>query len=112
MATFNQQHQNIQHQYNAETINFNQSQTSDEFFLQLKRLQTELQNATEAKAITGEKAIDAKMHIKKALLQATETTPDKKELIEHLASVKKLVVNIDGLVTACAGAIATIGAIF
>jgi len=112
MATFNQQNQTVQTQYNAETINFNQAQTSDEFFTKLEQLQSELDKAIQAQAITGENAIDAQMHIKKAILQAKESTPNKKTLIEHLTSAKDLVTNVGGLVTAITGAIATIGALF
>ncbi|MCF6325547.1 MAG: hypothetical protein L3J89_14725 [Gammaproteobacteria bacterium] len=112
MATFNIQHQTVQHQYSADTINFYQSQTPDDFFHQLKNLQIELQKAIEAKAITGEKAVEAEMHIKEALLQAEETTPDKKTLTEHLASAKELVTNVDGLVTACTRAIESIRTLF
>ena len=112
MATFNQQNQTVKYQYNAETINFGQVQTHDDFFQELKHLQTELGRAIKENAITGENAIDAQTHIKKAMLQADETTPDKKTLIEHLTSAKALVTNVGGLVTAITGAIATIAALF
>ena len=88
------------------------SKTQDEFFQTLKQVQAELEKAIAAKAITGEKAIDAETHIKKALLQADEATPNKKTLVEHLKSAKELVTNVGGLASALTGAITAIGALF
>ena len=112
MATFNQKNQNVQNQYNAETINFSKVQAHDDFFQRLERLQAELERAIEEKVITGESAIDVETHVKKALLQKHVSTPDKKTLIKHLTSAKELVTNVEGLATAFAGAIATIGELF
>jgi len=112
MATFNQQNQTVQYQYNAEIINFDQVKTSDNFFQELKLLQAELKRAIEAKTITGENALDAENYVNKALLQADEPTPNKKTLIECLNSAKQLVSSAEGLATAFAGAIITIGALF
>ena len=78
MATFNQQGQTVTNQYNAENINFSQVQTKDDFFQELKQLQAELEKAIEAKALTGENAIDVQTHVQKAILQAEAETPDKK----------------------------------
>lgn len=112
MATFNQQGQTVQYQYNADTINFGQVKTPDDFLLELKNLQTELGRAIDAKALTGESAIDADTHIKKAILHAEADTPDKSSLVEHLISAQALVTNVDGLVVALSSAITTIGALF
>jgi hypothetical protein len=113
MANFDQSNQTVQgDQYNAETINFTQAHSQDEFFQLLKQVQTELEKATAAKAVTRESAIDAETHIKKALLQAGEPTPNKKTLMSHLTSAKELVANVGGLASALSGAIAAIGALF
>jgi len=112
MATFNQQGQTVQYQYNAETINFGAVQTPDDFRLQLRNLQAELNRAIEAKAIPEEKAIDAEAQVKKAILQADKPSPDKKTLIEHLTSAKELVSGVGGLATAIASAVATVSALF
>lgn len=112
MAHFDQENQTVQTQYNAETINFGQAHTQDEFFQILKQVQTELEKAITAKAITGVNAIDAETHVKRALLQAGEATPNKKTLIEHLKSAKELVTNVGGLASALTGAITAIGALF
>lgn len=104
--------QNVQYQYIADTINFGHVQTHDDFSKELKHLQSELDKAIEAKAITGEHAKDAETHMKKALLQAGESSPDKKTLIDHLTQVKELVTSIEGLVTVFASAITAVGALF
>lgn len=112
MVTINIQNQNVNNQYIADTINIGQSQTHEEFFQQLKYLQTELLKAIEANAITGEGAIEAKSHIEKALLQEEQATPDKKTLIEHLTFAKELVTNVEGLVTVFAKAITVVDTLF
>ena len=112
MATFDQRGQTVQYQYNAGTINFGQAKTLDGFRQELKKLQAELERAVEAKAITGGNAIDAETHVKKAILLAEEATPNKKTLMQHLASAKDLVTNVDGLVTAVAAAATTVGKLF
>jgi len=112
MATFDQKNQTVQNQYNAEIINFGESKTYDEFFQKLKQLQAELERAIEEKAIFGENAINAETHVKKAILQAKGSAPDKKTLIEQLTSAKELVTNVSGLATSITSAIAAIGALF
>jgi len=112
MATFNQQNQKVQYQYNADTINFGHAQSQEDFFSELNKLEAELEKAIQAKAITGEDAIDAETHVKKALLQAQEQTPNKISLIDHLTSAKELVTSVEGLATVFATAITTIAALF
>ena len=41
MATFNQQGQTVQYQYNADTINFGQATTTENYLQELKALQIE-----------------------------------------------------------------------
>ncbi len=112
MATFNQQNQTVQYQYNAEIINFDQVKTLGDFFLELKQLQAELKRAIEAKAIIGENALNAENCVNKALLQADVSTPNKKTLIEHLNSAKQLVSSVEGLASAFVGAIATVSTLY
>jgi hypothetical protein len=111
MATFHQEGQTVQYQYNAETINFEKARTPDEFLLKLKNLQVELDRAIEAKAIPDESAIDAEHQINKAIQQAVKPTPDKKTLVKNLTSAKELVSNVDGLAVAITGAIAAVGSL-
>ncbi len=112
MATFNQQGQIVQNQYNAETINFGQATTPDTYLRELKALQAELDKAIQGKALESEQALDAEYHLKKAVAQAEKSDPDKKSLIEHLSSAKELVSNVGGLAAALAGAITAVGALF
>jgi len=112
MATFHQEGQTVQYQYNAETINFGEARTADEFLLQLKNLQIELDRAIEAKAIPDENVVDAKARINEAVLQAEKPTPDKKTLVEHLTSAKMLVSKVAGLAEAIKTAIVAVGALF
>lgn len=113
MAEFHQEGQHIHgDQYNAETINFDQTQNPADFLRELRNLQAELNKAVTAKAIPEENAIDAEYQVKKAILQAEQPNPDKKTLVEHLSSAKELVSNVGGLATAIAGAIAATTALF
>ena len=112
MATFNQQGQTVQYQYNAETINFGAVSSTEDFSQQLKNLQAELKRAIESEAIGEENAIDAEANIRKAVLQAGKPAPDKKSLIEHLSSAKELVSGVSGLAGAIASAITVVGTLF
>lgn len=112
MATFNQEKQTVQYQYNAETINFGSVKTADDFLLQLKNLQAALDKAITAKVIPDEDAIDAEDLVKKAIDQAKSPSPDKKTLVEHLSSAKELVSNAGGLAVAITRAIAAARALF
>ncbi len=112
MATFNQQGQSVHTQYNAETINFNKVSTADDFRQQLLSVQSELQKAREAGAVTDDQAIDAEYQLNKALAQAKKPAPDRKTLVEHLSSAKDLVSGVSGLATAIAGAITAVGVLF
>lgn len=74
MATFNQQNQVVQTQYNAEVINFGAAATPEDFLKQLKVLQTELSKAIEEEAVTGEDAVDAESHLKKPFYKPSPKT--------------------------------------
>ena len=70
MATFHQEGQTIQYQYNAVTINFGDVRTPDDFRQQLKNLQAELNKAIEAKAISDDDTTDVEYQVKRAIQQA------------------------------------------
>jgi len=112
MATFNMQDQKVTTQYNAETINFDNVHTQDEFIRALLSLQAELNKAIEAKKIPGEQITNIEKHAEKAVSEAQKLTPDKTTLIEHLTVIEKLVTGTKKLVTACSGAIASAGGLF
>ena len=112
MATFNQQNQKVQYQYNADTINFGSIETQSDFVNELRNIQTELDKAINCKAIEGEVAIDADSHLKKAILISESVSPNKKSIVEHLENAKSLLVSVSGLAGALSAAIATVGALF
>ncbi len=112
MATFNQQGQKVQNQYNAETINFGQVTTPDTYLKELRALQAELNKAIQSNELESDQAIDVEYHLKKAVDYAEKSAPDKKSIIEHLTSAKELVSNIGGLAAALNGAIVAVGALF
>ncbi len=112
MATFNQQNQVVQNQYNAQTINFGAVATPEDFLKQLKALQEELDKAIQEKSVTGEEAIDAESHLKKTILQAESDTPKKSSMIENLNHAKQLVSGATNLATAFGKAAEAVGNLF
>lgn len=112
MATFNQQNQVVQNQYNAEVINFGAVATPEDFLQQLKALQTELDKVIQEKVVTGEDAIDAESHLKKTILQAESDTPKKSSMIENLNQAKQLVSGATNLTTAIGKAVEVVGNLF
>ncbi len=112
MVKIKQKVKTIHNQYIAETINFGEVKSSDDFVLKLQELQAELEKAIDARALSEGKSLDAEYQVKKAIAQAKSPTPDKTSLIEHLKTAKELVTGVDGLVAACAGAITRIGSFF
>ncbi len=112
MATFHQEGQTVQYQYNAEPINFGEARAPGEFLLQLKNLQVELDRAIEAKVIPNQNVVDAKARINEAVLQAKKPTPDKKTLVERLTSAKELVSKVAELTGAIKTANVAVGALF
>ena len=112
MATFNQQGQQVGTQNNGETIYIGQVQSRQEFTLELKQLESQLNDAIESKLITGEAAIDALMHVKKAALQVQDSQPDKNKLVSHLTQAKALVTSVDKITLSLGSIIASVGALF
>lgn len=112
MATFNQQNQVVQTQYNAEVINFGAVATPEDFLKQLKVLQTELNKAIEAETVTGEDAINAESHLKKTILQAESKNPEKSSIIKNLNQAKELVNGATNLTTAISKAVEVAGNLF
>lgn len=112
MATFNQQGQSVETQYNAENIHFGKAENISDFLRQLTQLQTEFSSAIENKLVTDAKAIDAEILIKKAIQQAEKPQPDKKTIVEYLSSAKDLVTNANGLALALSAAVSTVGVLF
>ena len=112
MTTFNQQGQKVENQINIGTMTIEQDRDKNDFLSELKYLQKELNNVIESKLIIGENAIDAEMHVKKAVLQAAESHPDKKTLLSHLTSAKDLVTSADKITAGLSSIIGTAGTLF
>jgi len=112
MATFDQRGQEVQYQYNAETINFGSAQNTQDVVEQLKGLQQELARAIEQKALVGDAALDAEYEMKKALSQAEKPAPDKTSLLAHLNQASGLVAGISGLAEAFSKAVTVVGQFF
>lgn len=112
MAKFTQHIQNLQYQFNADTINFGAVKTPEDCLPMIQALQAEAQKAIEAKAVQGEEAVDLKACLEKAVLKAEEPEPDKQSLLDYLTKAKELVGGVSGLAAAIGTAITTIGALF
>ncbi len=112
MATFNQHNQQVQYQYNADTINFGAVSTAQDCSAMVNTLLGEAQKAIEAKAVQGEDAIDLESHLKKAVLNAEDPKANKQNLIDRLKKAKELVSGTTGLAAAIGTAITTIGGLF
>ena len=82
---------------------------------ELKKLQAELQEATEKEAVTGEPAVDAQYNLDKAVLEAEKPTPDKKKLGDYLTTAITVLENVaaaSGLVAALTKAVELVGTLF
>jgi len=95
MATFNQQNQNVNYQYNAAgDINFNLIHNKYDVAATLQKLQAEVEKAVKAGAIDEEVAIDVESKIKKASIQVEKPEPDKKVVLDYLSEAKALIEGI------------------
>lgn len=113
MANFDQQNQIVKgNQYNADEINFGAVQDATAFVDELKKLQRLLDREVENKSHIAMQAIDAKSHLKKAILVAEQEKPERKTLVEHLTHTKELVVGSSDLVSAIGAAIMAAGGMF
>lgn len=112
MATFHQQGQTVNYQYNADTINFEHIQTQASLIVALETLQREVDNAIKTKALTQEQALEARQAMNQAVQQAKKDSPDKSSLLKHIHTVKDIVSGIGGLATAFKSAIVAITALF
>ena len=112
MATFHQEGQTVRYQLNAETINFGEARTKDEFLLQLKNLLAELSKANAMKSIPKNEVMEAAAHVQSAIHEVEKDTSDKNALVENLTVAKELVSNASGLAVAIGSAITAVGALF
>lgn len=112
MATFNQQGQVVQTQYNAETINFGDVTTKEDFLRALQQMQTEIQKAADSNLLDEDAAVDATAALEKAAKKTAIDTVDATSVIEHITTAGKFVKGVDGLVTGCGNLATTFQGLF
>lgn len=116
MSIFDQKGQTVKYQYNsAGNINFENIQTQQDIIVELKKLQSEIQQAKEAKIINSDIAIEAEYHVLQASKEANNEKPDKQRFEKHIIEATKLLNGISaaaGLITALLKAIEVAQKIF
>jgi hypothetical protein len=117
MAQFDQRGQQVTgQQYNAgRDISFGAVQNTVDFAAELEHLQQAVAQAAEQGLLPEETSIDVEAHLKKALVQAKKTTPEKKTLLDHLSATKALIENLaaaSSLVPAVVSAIEAVHKLF
>ena len=116
MTVFDQRNQNVNYQYNAAgAINFETVQNETELVAELEKLKQEFSKAGSAGVIDAEVVTDAEYQVTKAIQQAQKPQPDKKTIVDHLTSAKRVLDGITvatGMVTALVKAIALVQLLF
>ena len=115
MAKFDQRGQKVVNQYNADVINFGSVQNKAELISEMRKLVTEVNKATQAAVIEEKISIDVESHLKKAVIEMKEPSPNKATILEHIEGAKKLlesVTSATSLVTALIQAAKIAGEIF
>jgi hypothetical protein len=116
MAQFDQRGQNVHTQYNVgRDLNFGLVQNSIDLVAELEKLKEEVIKARQNGVLDKKKSTDAEYQITKAAQEAEEPKPDKKTIIDHLATAKALIEGLaatGGLVTAIVAAIEAVQKVF
>lgn len=126
MAKFDQRHQQVVNQTNADTVNqvnansvasvnFGSTQSKVEFIAELRKLIEEIEKASNTGAIEKKIAVDVEFHIKKAVVEIEEPHPQKKNILDHISSAKTLLEGLSsatGLVNALMQAAKIAGGLF
>lgn len=116
MSVFDQRGQTVTYQYNANgSINFGMVQNRVDVVSELKKLHSEVIDATANGAIEAEVSNEVKYLLDKAMTQAQKPDPDKKTIMDHLAEAKNLMaglVSVAGLVKGISEAIETVRKFF
>lgn len=126
MTQFDQRDQRIMgQQYNAgrdinqydprNDISVRNVQTPEEFVDALEQLKAEIGQAQHSGALSEDEATDAQYQLTKASLEAKKPAPEKKNILEHLQSVKKAaegVATMTNFVTAISALIQAVGTVF
>jgi predicted O-linked N-acetylglucosamine transferase (SPINDLY family) len=90
MATFNQQHQTVTYQYNADSINFGAVQNKEDVVFVLEQLEQEVATAKSANALHEEAMADAETSLSNAVIEAKKPKSDKSTITSHLESATKI----------------------
>jgi YD repeat-containing protein len=92
MSTFDQRGQQVQYQYNAAgNINFAHVQDQRELVVELEKLQTEVEKASQAGVIDQSVAVDVEYQLKKALQEVKKPAPDKKGVLQRVQDATTLI---------------------
>ena len=95
MTIFDQNGQTVNYQYNVNgTINFGAVQNRIDVVAELKKLQAEVASASDAGALEAELSTDVEAKIKKAVIQAQKSEPDKKTILSYLEEAKSLMAGV------------------
>ena len=110
MSQFDQRGQHVSRdQYNVgRDLNFGAVQNPIDLVSELEKLKNEITRAKQEGILEKKKATDIEYQITKAAQEAEEPKPDKKTILDHLATAKSFIEDIaaaGGLVTTIVGAI-------
>ncbi|GHO63922.1 hypothetical protein KSC_028140 [Ktedonobacter sp. SOSP1-52] len=117
MASSDQRGQRIQgNQYNAgRDIHFDTVNQPADLIAELEKLKEAVQQAKQDGSIDKKKATDVDYQLTKAALEAEETQPNKKTILDHLQTAKSLlegITAVGGVVNGIVGAIEAVRHIF
>jgi hypothetical protein len=96
-------------------LNFGLVQNSIDLVAELEKLKEEVIKARQNGLLDNKQSAAVASHITKATQEAEEPQPDKKSIIDHLATAKALIEGLaatGGLVTAIIGAIEAVQKVF
>jgi hypothetical protein len=115
MSFFDQRGQHVTNQYNAQHMNFGSVQNKVDLIAELEKFKEEVSKSQKDGTLDKKKATDVEYQITKATQEAEEAKPDKKTILDHLATAKSLLEGMSaasGFVSALASAIETVRKFF
>jgi hypothetical protein len=115
MSLFDQRGQHVNTQYNAQYMRFGAIQSKAELIAELEKLTEEVARARQDGTLDKKQATEAENQLTKAVQEAEESKPNKKTLLDHLATAKALLEDISaasGVVSALVSAIEVVRKLF
>jgi hypothetical protein len=91
MAQFDQRHQTVIYQYNADAVNFNAVSNRTEFVQQIDNMTAEISRASTSNAIDKTHAEKAQKALREASAEAQKPYPDRSKLTSALETAGNLV---------------------